>query len=156
MCVRMYTHTHTHTHTHTRTHTRACTHTHMHTTHKTHTHVDGHTWGTLKFLEQSKQGRSQPRMKVLCRWGTGGMEPPKHFWREAFLMQEKNSFTSFTFQAASRWLTCSCWLTWHKTRTYLLKHREKEKQARKLRDRQEKESAKTQMLSDARANRFRG
>ena len=57
-------------------------------------------------------------------------------------MQGTNNFTSFTSQAASRWLTCSCWLTWHKTRTYLLKHKEKEKQARKLQDRQEKESAK--------------
>ena len=57
-------------------------------------------------------------------------------------MQEKNSFTSFTSQAASRWWICSCWLTCHKTRNYVLKHREKEKQARKLRDRQEKESVK--------------
>ena len=57
-------------------------------------------------------------------------------------MQETNNFTSFTSQAASRWLTSSCWLTWYKTRTYLLKHREKEKQVWKLRDRQEKESGK--------------
>ena len=57
-------------------------------------------------------------------------------------MQETNNITSFTSQAASRWLACSCWLTGHETRTYLLKHREKEKQARKLRDRQEKESEK--------------
>ena len=57
-------------------------------------------------------------------------------------MQETNNFTKVTSQAASRWLACSCWLAWHKTRTYLLKHREKEKQAPKLRDRQEKESAK--------------
>ena len=71
-------------------------------------------------------------------WGGG----PKNVWRVAFLMQETNKFTSFTSQAASRWLTCSGWLTWQKTRTYLLKHREKEKQARKLRYRQQKESAK--------------
>ena len=89
-------------------------------------------------------------LMLLGGGGGGGVEPPswvwggapKNFWRVAFLMQETNNFTSFTSQAASRWLTCSCWLTWHKTRTYLLKDREKEKQARKLRDRQEKESAK--------------
>ena len=44
----------------------------------------------------------------------------ERFWTVLFLMQETNNFASCTRLSASCWLTCSCWLAWHKTRTCLL------------------------------------
>ena len=106
------------------------------------------------------QRRSQPWMKVLCRWGLGGGGHWAHrgfgakldnFRRVVLfylliylLMQETNNFTNFSSLAASWPGAWHALVDWHAIKYALVhyKHREKKKQTRRPRDRQKKESAK--------------
>ena len=103
-----------------------------------------HAWHCTRTRLQHPRSLRATWLCNMCKYAErcgdrGPVTIPGHdFWCK----KQTISPVSQASQAASRWLTCSCWLTGHKTRTYLLKHREKKKQARKLRDRQEKETAK--------------
>ena len=84
-------------------------------------------------------------MKVLCRWGSGGVEFPSGDWGGAEKFLKGSIFDArnkqfHQFHKPSSFSLIDVLVDWHD-----IKHAfiwEKEKQARKLRDRQEKESAK--------------